>query len=721
MRIRWSILPLLRSTTCLGAVLASAAAADATTAGTPTAPGPTPYGISLVWPFSGDADGDGKVAVRYRQAGGAWKQGMPLFRVPAGSLADHGWANAHRGSLFDLQPGTTYEVELTLADPDGGSAVRTLSVATRALPRDMTGAPVKAVTPATFTAMAAGAAPGDILLLGAGTYPGFSWSRDGEAVKPIVLRSTAGAVIDGSIDLIGRSHVHLDGLTVQGRVRFNNSRGIAVQRCTVRARGDRGNGDAIVSYLRSEDAFIADNTVIGTTVWRESSLGVDGDNLGEGICVSGPGHVLRNNRVRGFRDGLSLMEDDEAADQYGIDILDNDISECADDGIEADFAAHNVRVMRNRLTNCFIGLSSQPGLGGPTYFVRNVLYNIAHVPFKLYRNSHGDVLVNNTVVKNGDAFAASPGTPIVGLWTRNNLFIGGPGGTWNGYSGGTGRVLGLFDLDTASASLDHDGYGSTTGTFTGRFGSTVNFSGLPQLRSLTSETHAVQVDLGVFASAIAHPAAAMTAFAAPDLRLAGSSAAVDAGVAIPGLIDGFAGSAPDLGAYEAGAATPVYGPRSPAEPDPDLTPPVIGGLLISLITGSGATVAWTTDEAADSQIEYGLTASYGTVTTLAAALTTRHSAALTGLAAGTSYHVRVRSRDAAGNLGISGDATFTTGSIGGEPGDGTGTGTTDSESNGGGCGLGGMGAALLLAAAALVRTLRDRHISRDARAGFARR
>ena len=36
-----------------------------------------------------------------------------------------------------------------------------------------------------------------------------------------------------------------------------------------------------------------------------------------------------------------------------------------DDGIEADFALSNCRIMRNRITNCFVGISSQPGLGGP--------------------------------------------------------------------------------------------------------------------------------------------------------------------------------------------------------------------------------------------------------------------------------------------------------------------------------------------------------------------
>ena len=41
-------------------------------------------------------------------------------------------------------------------------------------------------------------------------------------------------------------------------------------------------------------------------------------------------------------------------------------------------------------------------------------------------------------------------------------------------------------------------------------------------------------------------------------------------------------------------------------------------------------------------------------------LTTVHSQSLSGLAAGTVYHYRVKSRDAAGNLATSADATLTT-------------------------------------------------------------
>jgi len=98
----------------------------------------------------------------------------------------------------------------------------------------------------------------------------------------------------------------------------------------------------------------------------------------------------------------------------------------------------------------------------------------------------------------------------------------------------------------------------------------------------------------------------------------------------------------------------------------DTTPPVITGVAASGVTQTGAAIAWTTNEASDSQVEYGPTASYGGSTLLNSALVTSHGAALTGLTAGTLYHYRVKSKDAAGNLGTSPDATFTTtpGSVG---------------------------------------------------------
>jgi hypothetical protein len=188
------------------------------------------------------------------------------------------------------------------------------------------------------------------------------------------------------------------------------------------------------------------------------------------------------------------------------------------------------------------------------------MYNVAYVAFKLYRGSDGDVLLHNTVVKSGDAFGVYPGRDVSNLYMRNNLFIGGPGATYNGFDSGPGRVFQVNELVLASADADYDGFGSTTGTFTGKFGPT-SFDSLASMQSATTENHAVQVGLDVFATPVALPTNAMTQFAPPDLRLATSSAATNVGAVLPTISDNAASGAPDLGAIEAGSSAPTYGPR----------------------------------------------------------------------------------------------------------------------------------------------------------------
>jgi hypothetical protein len=94
----------------------------------------------------------------------------------------------------------------------------------------------------------------------------------------------------------------------------------------------------------------------------------------------------------------------------------------------------------------------------------------------------------------------------------------------------------------------------------------------------------------------------------------------------------------------------------------DTTAPIISGVKASSITAASAAISWITNEASNTQIEYGASTGYGTTTTLISAMSTSHSQTLSGLTAGTTYHYRVRSRDAAGNLAISGDYAFTTAS-----------------------------------------------------------
>ena len=97
-----------------------------------------------------------------------------------------------------------------------------------------------------------------------------------------------------------------------------------------------------------------------------------------------------------------------------------------------------------------------------------------------------------------------------------------------------------------------------------------------------------------------------------------------------------------------------------APPSPDTVPPTISSVISTSLTSSGATINWTTNEASDSQVEYGLTAGYGLSSTLDTSLLTTHSVVLSGLSSNATYHYRVRSKDAAGNLGASGDNTFAT-------------------------------------------------------------
>ncbi len=92
----------------------------------------------------------------------------------------------------------------------------------------------------------------------------------------------------------------------------------------------------------------------------------------------------------------------------------------------------------------------------------------------------------------------------------------------------------------------------------------------------------------------------------------------------------------------------------------DDIPPVISSVIVTDISDSGASVKWETDERSDSQVEYGLTANYGSVSVVDSALLHNHSVALAGLSTQTTYHFRVKSTDYWGNSSLSPDATFTT-------------------------------------------------------------
>ncbi|HEY5979967.1 MAG TPA: DUF4082 domain-containing protein [Microlunatus sp.] len=125
--------------------------------------------------------------------------------------------------------------------------------------------------------------------------------------------------------------------------------------------------------------------------------------------------------------------------------------------------------------------------------------------------------------------------------------------------------------------------------------------------------------------------------------------------------------------------TPTPTPTTPTPTPTDTRAPQISAVAVSAVGQSGATISWTTDEPASSQIAYGRTSTYGSTTTLDSSLTTSHSQTLTGLTASTAYRFQVRSTDAVGNTSASTDAGFTTATPsttpGFNPGNPTGTAT----------------------------------------------
>ncbi|MCL0056704.1 fibronectin type III domain-containing protein [Dehalococcoidia bacterium] len=92
----------------------------------------------------------------------------------------------------------------------------------------------------------------------------------------------------------------------------------------------------------------------------------------------------------------------------------------------------------------------------------------------------------------------------------------------------------------------------------------------------------------------------------------------------------------------------------------DILRPIITDVQAAVVDQTSATIIWTTNERATSQVEWGTTPAYGNLTTPCSDLKMSHSVTISELTPETTYHFRVRSVDGAGNETISDDQTFTT-------------------------------------------------------------
>jgi hypothetical protein len=436
-------------------------------------------------------------------------------------------------------------------------------------------------------------------------------TQDGTQERPIsIVAAGDGEVIfDGDdntvlFNLMGATYHYFEGITFRntdtaieaGMKDIAGAKGITVKHCRFENIGTAVHSD----WSGSSGFYIADNDMLGREdldyvfTWfaiEPWSSRPDFEKRARmksfyAISVYGRGHVIAYNRVRGFHDGIDHatygMPDgypNTPSDRLpvAIDIYNNDISVVHDNCIEADGSVRNVRVMRNRCFNAPLGaMSPQPVLGGPVYFIRNIVYNAWWGPVKVHGEPSGVYYLNNTYVGEFRQL-----TPMSNLHLRNNLLLG---------QGTAPRVLSV-DTFTNYSSSDYNGFRPNPESKEAFAWNSPSFEVIrdfyperrdaeqnlpieltqrvfPSLddysKATGQDSHSRLVDYDIFVNApmpdFSDPTR-VVAVDSVDLQLQKGANAIDAGIELPNVTDGFRGSAPDLGAYEFGAPLPHYGPR----------------------------------------------------------------------------------------------------------------------------------------------------------------
>ena len=439
-------------------------------------------------------------------------------------------------------------------------------------------------------------------------------TADGTAERPIVIKAAG----DGEVILDGRNNFNLfnvkaadynyfEGITFRntgiaiwaGTQFIAGSKGLTVKRC----RFEQVGIGIFTNYAGSSNFYIADSVFLGRNdakhmigwngqFWEQFN-GVDGQEIPPimksytGIRLYGPGHVVAFNYVADFHDGIDTemygMPDGshpidgptypprEFWDRrpVAIDIYNNYISNAHDNSIEMDGSMHNIRVMRNVLINSASHpMSTQPSVGGPIYWIRNIVYHAPGGSTRMTAGSPGVIFYHNTVTTETAA-----GSAANSHW-RNNLMLGQS----------TAPAIFSVNTSTSYSTSDYNGFRPNPGAKVsfrwgaappptgaaaeeGAGGSGAGYASLEEyVKATGQDRNSILVDYDIFNNVAKLDRDPKTVqrlydFKNFDFRLKAGSTAIDRGVVLPNINDGFTGKAPDLGALEAGRPLPTYGPR----------------------------------------------------------------------------------------------------------------------------------------------------------------
>ncbi len=462
--------------------------------------------------------------------------------------------------------------------------------------------------------------PGDTILVHAGVYqddrfhygglkpgepaPGtpfdgtYYLTASGTPDKPIVIKAAGDGevVFDGGgaqnlFNLLAGNYNYFEGITIRntnvafllGWKNIAGSSGFTLKHSRLENVGRGVEAD----WSGSKNFYIADNVFIGRhdpnrlvgwfgPIWTNTP-GYPAPITSEyAVKVYGQGHVVAYNAVSNFHDGIDNATygnpdgtPNEIADRLpaSVDFYNNDIRNSADNCIEADGAARNIRVFQNR---CFNGgeraLSAQPIFGGPAYYFRNIVYNVPQGgSFKFHGNPAGVLVYQNTLI--GELGYMMPASNTHFL---NNLVLAQGAlpeafsvGTFTNYTSSDYNGFRPNPNGASNFAWDSPAF-DVVADYTSKLVKR-SFRTLDEYRQATKQDqHSILVDYDVFKNVTLPDKNDITRLydpAAFDFSLRDGSPAIDAGTVIPTITDGFTGTAPDLGALEVGQKPPHYGPR----------------------------------------------------------------------------------------------------------------------------------------------------------------
>ena len=555
---------------------------------------PTLICLGFKWSISGDANRNASCAVAYRKKGVArWTDFFPGLRL-GGEVTGSGYTTPHMfaGSVLDLKPGTAYEIKLTVTDPDGveGRAERVLSLQTRSEPRPFAAGRKLHVyakehkgarqQPAFGDIQSAydQSKPGDTILVHAGNHhKDLIINRKATPDRPITIRGAGDgeARIQGQgndiVNLDGSAHHIFEDLTLYDADHAFLARGETIGFTARRCKIVQCKRAFFAISNRNKDFLVTDCDMTGPVGdWHPRIAGKS-----QGVWLGGQGHVVQFCRIAKYWDGLSItggVDKDPGRRNCAIDFYNNRLAEFRDDAIEMDYGVHNIRVFRNLIRNTFMGISTQPLQGGPGYIFRNVVYATTRSPLKLNQKPAGLFIFHNTLIGGRGAGSLSKG--FQNSLVHNNLFVGKQG-EWT-IAGGTSTVSTDVDFNghrfyphprkpkrgwRIHWSRCHPWF-KPAGAGISSEGTARDLAGFARITPGRLERHGITVDYDAFVKCPPPSPAENQHDESPiDLRLRTGSRAMDMGKPLPYFSDGSTGKAPDLGAYELGAAVPHYGPR----------------------------------------------------------------------------------------------------------------------------------------------------------------